>query len=276
MAVRKEKAGHAPRRVGRPSATGGQSQVQSLTRALSLLERLSETDMGLSLSDVSASMGLAPSTAHRLLNTMLQTGFVEFDDEQGLWSVGVKSFSIGNAYLKKRNFVVQARPFMKELMLESGETCNLAIREDNEVIFLSQVECLETMRMVVRLGSRGPVHATGVGKALLAALPEEEALSIVAGVGMEKLTSRTLITPTELKEELAKIRKQGFSMDEEEQKEGLICFAANIYDEFKEAIAAVSISGPSVRVTQERYPRLSAQVMEAAAKITHAIGGQVP
>lgn len=264
-----------PRKAGRPS-TNGQTQVQSLTRALSLLERLSKTEMGLNLADVSGSLAIAPSTAHRLLSTMMQMGFVEFDEEQGLWFVGVKSFSVGNAYLKKRDFVAQSRPFMKNLMSLTGETCNLGIMDQGTTVFVGQVECLEVMRMVVQLGSRGPIHATGVGKSLLATLDEKEALDIVKKMGLPSLTVKTITTPQAFREELKQIRLQGYAIDEEEQKEGLRCIAACIHDEKGEAIAAVSISGPTVRVTQPRIPLLSAQVMAVADEITIAIGGHKP
>ena len=262
------------RRAGRP-AGAGQSQVQSLSRALSMLECLSQSDMGMQLSDLSEKMDLAPSTTHRLLNSMLHMGFVECDEQQGLWSVGVNAFTIGNAYLKKRNFAVQARPFMKELMNACGETCNLAVLEQNQVVFISQVECLETMRMVVRLGSRGPVHATGVGKALLSSMSKKDVEKIIKNVGMPELTGKTITTLAAFHDELSSIRDKGFAVDDEEQKEGLTCFAANIYDEYGEAIAAISISGPSVRIPRERFSEMSDNVMKTAAEITQAIGGKI-
>jgi IclR family transcriptional regulator, acetate operon repressor len=263
------------RKVGRPSSNG-QSQVQSLTRALSLLECLSNTEKGLNLSDVSGSLGLAPSTTHRLLSTMLQMGFVEFDEDQGLWYVGVRAFSVGNAYLKKRDFVAQSRPFMKKLMLISGETCNLGIMKQETVIFVAQVECLEVMRMVVQLGSRGPLHATGVGKAMLATLPHKEVMSLIQKNGLPRLTENTITTPKLFLDDLKKTKEQGYAVDDEEQSLGLRCIASCIYDERSEPIAAVSISGPTVRITKKRLPALSRHVIDIADEITMAIGGVKP
>lgn len=263
------------RKAGRPSSSG-RAQVQSLTRALSLLERLSNTEMGLNLSDVSGSLGLAPSTTHRLLSTMLQMGFVEFDEDQGLWHVGVKAFSVGNAYLKKRDFVAQSRPYMKKLMSLSGETCNLGIMEQDTTVFVAQVECLEVMRMVVQLGSRGPLHATGVGKALLATLPKKEVMTLIQKKGLPRLTDNTITTPKLFLDDLKKIQVQGYAIDDEEQKLGLRCIAACIYDERSEPICAVSISGPAVRITKKRLPILSSHVLNIADEITNAIGGVKP
>ncbi|WP_116474764.1 IclR family transcriptional regulator [Zobellella maritima] len=260
----------------KPAKSGSGSQVQSLSRALLLLERLADSDMGMSLTEVAGSLGLAPSTTHRLLNSLRSHDFVDVDESQGLWSIGVNAFSIGNAYLKKRDFIAQARPFMKRLVAETGETSNLAILEKNSVVYVGQVESPQTMRMVVSLGSRSPLHASGVGKALLSAMPRREAMDIIKKTGMVTFTGHTITSPSQFEQELNKISLQGYSLDDEEQFEGLRCIAANIYNEYGEAVAGISISGPAVRVKWERIPMLSALVMDAAREVTKAIGGQVP
>ena len=260
----------------RSKKTGSATQVQSLTRALSLLQHLSKADIGLPLTEVAANLGLAPSTAHRLLNSMLQLGFVDLDLDTGRWTVGVNAFSVGNAYLKQRDYIAQARPLMKQLMVETGETANMAIIAGDRVVFVSQIECKEVMRMVVQVGNRGPLHATGVGKALLSSLPPGEALACVKRPGMPKLTEKTITNPDDYARELETLRKRGYAVDDEEQFMGLRCIAANIYDEFGDALAAISISGPTVRVRRDRIPQLSTTVMAIARKITQAIGGSQP
>lgn len=260
---------------GGKTQTGG-GQVQSLTRALTLLQRLSEADMGLTLSEIAGSVGLPVSTVHRLLNSMRQAEFVDYDEQQSLWSIGVNAFIIGNAYLKKRDFVAQARPFMKQLVAKTGETCNLAILEGDSHVFVAQVECTEVMRMVVQLGSRGAVHASGVGKMLLSALPEKDAMDIIRRTGLRAYTANTITSPSAFAKELALIRQRGYAIDDEEQTIGLRCVAANIYNEYGEAVAAISISGPAVRITNDRIPELSAAVMGTVNQITHAIGGRKP
>jgi IclR family transcriptional regulator, acetate operon repressor len=174
-----------PKTTKQSSAT----QVQSLSRALLLLERLAASGMGMSLTEVAGSLGLAPSTAHRLLNSLRSHEFVDVDEAQGLWSIGVNAFSIGNAYLKKRDFIAQARPFMKRLVAETGETSNLAILEKSGVVYVGQVESPQTMRMVVSLGSRSPLHASGVGKALLSAMERPSAAGRRKPAGSRKPTA---------------------------------------------------------------------------------------
>lgn len=251
-------------------------QVRSLTRGLLLLQRLAETSVGLGLTEIAGSLGLPPSTAHRLLNSMRQLDFVDFHETTGLWSVGVNAFRVGNAYLKTRDFVVQARPHMKQLVAKTGETCNLAILEGESHVYVAQVECSEVMRLVVQLGSRGPVHAAAVGKALLSSIPKEEAMAIVQKTGLPILTKNTLKTPTAFARELALIRTRGYAIDDEEQAIGLRCVAGNIYDENGDAVGAVSVSGPTVRITNDRIPEISAAVMDIVNQISREIGGCKP
>ena len=236
----------------------------------------SETDAGMSLAALSAQSGLATSTTHRLLASMKQLDYVEYDSDLGLWSVGVKAFSVGNAYLRKRDFVTQARPFMRELVAETGETSNIAVLKGDKHVFVGQIECSEVMRMVVQIGSEGHLHAAGVGKALLSCLTEDEVRGIAKRTGLRQLSDKTITSVSGLLKALEKIRQAGYSFDDEEQAAGLRCIASNIYNEYGEAIAAVSISGPAVRLPDDRIAKLAEIVKNKAQAITHVIGGHTP
>lgn len=252
------------------------TQVQSLSRALLLLECLASSDLGMSLTEVANSLDLAPSTTHRLLNSLRSHDFVDVDDTQGLWSIGVNAFAVGNAYLKKRDVIAQSRPFMRRLVADTGETSNLAILEQDRVVYVGQVESPQTMRMVVSLGSSSPLHASGVGKALLSVVPIKDAMAIIKQTNMVPFTEHTITDADQFATELQHIKQQGYSLDDEEQFEGLRCIAANIYNEYGEAVAAISISGPAVRVKRERLAHLSQLVVDAAQEVTEAIGGKTP
>ena len=236
----------------------------------------SKADSGMSLAELSAESGLANSTTHRLLASMKQLDYVEYDASLGLWSVGVKAFSVGNAYLRKRDFISQARPYMRELVAETGETSNIAVLKGDKHVFVGQIECSEVMRMVVQIGSEGHLHAAGVGKALLSALPEDDVRNIAKRTGLTKLSEKTITNITDLLKELKEIRQTGYSFDDEEQANGLRCIASNIYNEYGEAIAAVSISGPTVRLSDDRITKLAETVKNKADAITHVIGGNLP
>ena len=259
-----------------PNSRTGDGRNQSLTRALTMLERLSETPTGLNLTDLSYQLGMPTATVHRLLNTFEEFDFVEHDAEQGLWFVGLKAFTIGNAFLHRRDFVTSARPQMQMLVEQCGETVNLGVIDDGEAVFISQVESREVMRMIVRLGSRSPIHASGVGKALLANMPEKRLAEILQQRGLARYTERSIDNPAQLRSELLRIRQLGYALDDEEHAIGLRCVASAIFDENGQALAAISLSGPKARVTDGRLDELGVAVRQSADEITRALGGYRP
>ena len=268
----------ASRKRGRPPGPNnraGEGKNASLIRALRLLERLAESSSGMNLTDLSQQLGMPPATVHRLLSTFEGLNFVEQDAEAGLWFVGLKAFTVGQAFLTRRNFVASARPFMKALVEECGETVNLGIIDDGEVVFISQVESQEMMRMIVNLGSRSPIHASGVGKAMLSSLEEQEVAQLLQRRGLARFTDHTIDNPAALRDALEVIRHQGYALDDEEHAVGLRCVAANIYDENRLALAAISLSGPKARITDSRLAELGVAVRQTAAEITASLGGRV-
>jgi IclR family acetate operon transcriptional repressor len=263
---------------GRPRAFNPDPEavtIQSLDRAIVILKALAAGE-GMSLSELAAAAGQAPATVYRVLSTFEGHGVVEFQPAQQLWSVGPEAFRIGSAFLMRTSLVEQSRAVMRDLMLETGETANLAIADGAEVVFLSQVETTETIRAFFRLGARGPIHASGIGKALLAYAPPDRIERLIGEAGLPAYTAQTITDRAALMRALAAIRAQGWAMDDEERTEGMRCVAAPIFNEFREAVAGVSISGPTVRVARERAAALGAQVRRAADRVTRAIGGEVP
>ena len=266
------------KRRGRPARApeGPQpGQVQSLVRALTLLEHLSLREHGATLTDAAQAAGLAASTAHRLLKSLEQMGFVSQDEERGLWFVGVKAFTVGSAFVRARDVVAIARPFMRELMEESQETVNLAVLDQGEPVYLTQIECRQMIRAHALPGARPPAHCSGVGKALLATLPEARVAAIVQRRGLPRFTEKTITTLPALNAELARIRERGWAADDEENSLGMRCAASVLRDEHGEAIAAISLTGPIARMTDQKLAELGALVRATAAKITAALGGRV-
>ena len=266
------------RRRGRPRAFNAPAEpnaVQSLDRALRILAIVAEAD-GLSLSEIAERSELAPSTAYRMLTTLAAHGMVEFDTTDQLWSIGVETYRMGAAFLRRRKLVDRARTVMQQLMESTGETANLGVAEDDCVVFVSQVETHQAIRAFFRPGTRSPFHASGIGKAILAHLGGERVAAIVARTGLEPFTERTLAHEAELSADLARIRLRGWSIDDEERYAGMRCVAAAIFNEFGEPVGGVSISGPTARVTAQRLTAIGPEVREAAAAITRRIGGVAP
>lgn len=259
---------------GRDAAAGA-GHTQALSRGLALLESLAATEGGATLTAVAERLALPAPTAHRLLATLEQAGYVQ-QGPGGEWLVGVRAFRVGSAFLDHRNLVVQAYPHLKRLMEQSGETTNLAVIDDGEAVVVEQVQCRELMRMSTKLGARAPLHASGVGKAMLAAMPDGAVNAALAKRGLVGHTARTLTSRERLALELEATRERGYAIDDEEHADGLRCVAAPIWDENGEAWAAVSLAGPTSRITPARVDALGRLVRAVADDITVALGGHPP
>jgi IclR family acetate operon transcriptional repressor len=250
--------------------------VQSVDRALQIIETLAEDDEGYRLSDLAVRTGLSTSTAHRLLTTLEKRRFVQFDPTQSRWHVGAKSFAVGATFTRRRNFVAQAIPYLRKLRDMTRETANLAVVDDESIIVLTRVESREIMRSLTKVGGRVAMVASGVGKVVLATYADEDVSAIIRRHGMPRLTKKSIVRAGDLFRELEVVRRQGFAVDDEEACMGLRCVAAVIFNDCAEAQAAISVSGMTSRMTAERLPAIGAMVREVAAELTSAIGGVMP
>lgn len=255
-------------------STTDPQQVKSLARGLNILLSLAQHPHGLALAEVARTVDLAPSTVHRLLQTLQANRFVR-ESATGQWQVGVASFEIGSAFFVARDWVGDLHPALVELS-HMGETSNLGTLDGDEVIFIGQVECQEVMRMVAPLGSRAPAWASGVGKAILATLNDRERReSLPAELG-PAFTSTTLTDHAELDRDLAQAKSRGYVLDMEERNPGLRCVAAPVFDEFGQAQVAISLSGPASRMSGERLEQLGRAVHAQAYQRTTELGGKWP
>ena len=261
-----------PQRSTRALALG---HAQALSRGLALLETLAATESGATLSVLAALQELPAPTAHRLLSALEQSGFVR-QDVHGVWTIGVRALRVGAAFLEQRNLGVEAAPFLARLMEDAGETANLAVVSEREAVFVAQVQCRELMRMSAKLGARAPLHASGVGKAMLAALDEDSAAALLGSTPLQRFTEHTITEREALRAELGMCRKRGYAIDDEEHALGLRCAGAAIHDENGLAFAALSLAGPTSRFTRERVASLGTLVRDTAYQVTLALGGQPP
>ncbi|MCB1835753.1 MAG: helix-turn-helix domain-containing protein [Geminicoccaceae bacterium] len=251
-------------------------QVQSLKRALSLLNALAAHSEGMTLTELAQAVGLPPSTAHRLLTTLESERYVRFEPGEHLWQVGVQAFVSGNAFLRSRDIARMSRRFMRRLMEESGETANLYVHEGGEAVCLGQVESRQLMRAISRPGGKVKMHCSGAGKAILAHMRREELETILGEHGMPRITAHTITDRAALDEDLERIRSRGFSVDDGEHAIGLRCVASPIFDENARPLAALSLSGPTARIHDDGLERLGRLVRAIAAEITRDLGGILP
>ncbi len=265
-----------PAKRGRkPAATTAPvtGQVQSLTRGLKLLEWIAESNGSVALTELAQQAGLPNSTTHRLLTTMQQQGFVRRVGELGHWAVGAHAFIVGSSFLQSRNLLAIVHPILRKLMEDSGETVNLAVldQSDHQAIIIDRAVYAADAASAP-IGGKLPMHASGAGKAFLSQLSEEQVTSLLHRKGLHAYTHATLVSPLHLKDDSPR-RKRGYSFDDEEHALGLRCVASCIYDEHREPFAALSISGPCSRITDDRVTELGAMVIKAAKEVTLAYGG---
>ena len=265
-----------PRSAGEVDQEGRDGGVQSVDRALSIIETLAEDDEGYRLSDLAVRTGLSASTVHRLLATLESRRFVQFDRAESKWHVGVRSFTVGASFARRRNFSAQAIPYLRKLRDLTRETANLAVVDDEYVIVLTRMESREIMRSLTQVGGRVAMVTSGVGKAVLATYSDEDVGAVIRHHGMPRLTEKSIVRPSDLFKELEKIRKQGYALDDEEACMGLRCIAAVVYNDCAEPLAAISVSGMTSRLTDDRLPEIGQIVRDVACELTVALGGVMP
>lgn len=248
-----------PRRPGRPpknpppkGAPRPPATVQAVDRALDMLDAIAAAGApGLTLSEVATRAGQPVSTTHRLLSALAARGMAETDPATQVWHIGPQAFRLGAAFLRRGGLVERAGPILRRLMQATSETANLGVRDGDAVLILAQAETPRPIRALFPPGSRLPLAASGMGRAL------------TAWDGGDA-------------PELAETRNRGFALDREEVEPGMRCVAAPVVDADGRAVAAISISSPTHRVGPEHLNTLGAAVAEAARQLSEAIGGKPP
>jgi DNA-binding IclR family transcriptional regulator len=234
-------------------------RVQSVDRAFSLIEHLADGGGSLTLSELATRSGLPMPTIHRLLRSLVNQGYVRQEPSRR-YAIGPRMIRLGEA--ASRMLGAWAKPRLATLVSQFGETTNMAMLDGESAVYVAQVPSEQSMRMFTEVGRTVMLHSTGVGKAILSMLPDDEIVAIMKRTGMPARTEHTITSTAPLLEEVGRIREAGYSIDDGEQELGVRCVAVPISGlPFK---AAISVSGPSSRVTVEQIP-LMAPVMQATA-----------
>jgi len=250
-----------------------QNTIRSLDRAMSVLEALSEL-AGPTLTELSQELDQSPATIYRILITLQTRGIVELDAGSQTWHVGPKAFLIGSSFLRRTGLIERSRPVMRRLMELTGETANLGIERQGQVLFISQIETNETIRAFFPPGTNSPLHASGIGKALLANYSQIRLDKVLSFENLQRFTPTTLVERDALCSELLVAQSLGYATDNEERTQGMRCIAAAIFDAYGEPIAGVSISGPTSRVKPQDVARLGQAVFDAAHEISVSMGAR--
>ena len=207
------------------------SSVQSLDRAFDLLEILCRSRGGVTIASLSAQTGLHKSTVHRLLGSMATRGYVLHDNTSSSYHAGMMLCELSNYITENLDIVERARTTMERLSRETGETVHLVLREENEIVYVHKIDSVHSaIRMFSRIGMRRPLFCTGVGKAILATLPDDEIQAVWQSSDVHAYTEHTIIDARAFAHEIANIRRVGYALDNEENELGVQCVAAAIPD----------------------------------------------
>lgn len=267
-----------PRLRGRPKTDPDQpdtNTVQALDRALALLQLIA-ANPGKTLSELSQMAGLAVASVFRALMTLQARGMVETEEPGQTWFIGSGAFRVGSAFLRRSDVVARARGPMLSVLADMGETVSLGLPVADAVLFAAQVEPDTPIRASFPAGTTAPLHASGVGKALLAWLPEEAVRDTLAATGQARFTSLTLGSPESLLRDLSRSRERGFAIDDQEHIEGMRSIAAPVFNAFAEPVAALAVAGPAFRLGLSDATRMGALLRAAADRVTTATGGVCP
>jgi DNA-binding IclR family transcriptional regulator len=249
-----------------------QYRVQVIERAIGMIELLWKNGPELSQTELASRLGLHKSTVFRILTVLENHRFVEKDSTNGKYRLGTKLFEIGISAGSHVNLRDKARPCLKRLVYETGETAHLCVLDDGEILYLEKVEAQRTVRVPSNVGRRYPAHCGAAGKSLLAYLGGNELEEIVRRHGLKRFTHNTVTTPAELEHELAIVRDLGYAVDNEEFEEGLQCIGAPVRDYSGKVVASISVAGPTSRLTDGKLPAIAHSVVEAAQSLSRELG----
>jgi DNA-binding IclR family transcriptional regulator len=250
--------------------------VQTIERVSSILDILAQSAQGISIRELSSTIGLPKGTTHRLLSSLIYFGYVRQDPKTRNYFLGLKFVELGQTLLSQLDLRKEAEPFLRDLAERTKETIHLVILDRNEIVYIDKVETDRNpsgLKMASRIGLRNPAHSSAVGKMILANFSEEELQRFLKEESLMRRTENTITDPIQLREHLKSIRKQGYAVDDEENEKGIRCVAAPISNETGKTVAAISITAPAFRVTKKTIQEaLKKEVMATASKISERLG----
>jgi IclR family acetate operon transcriptional repressor len=256
-----------------PASTSAAGSAKALVKGLALVELVADSERPLRLVDLVEASGLPRPTALRLLDVLCRAEVLRMDPA-GAYTLGPRVAAWGQSFLDRLDLRSQALESMEELVEVSGETCFLGVLDRRQVLYLAAVNSPQPVRPAARPGSRNPLHCTGIGKVLLAWLPDEEIHDLLLGP-LERRTENTMTDPALLLDHLRLVRERGYAIDEIENEEGVRCVAAPIRDHTGSVIAGLSVSAPAYRFTTEDVHRLAPDVLRVTGELSRRLGAPV-
>lgn len=245
--------------------------IGSVKRAMDILDFLYLKDAGQSATEIARELNISVGAAHHLLYTLKQYQFVEQDSLTKKYHLGIRLAVMGDR-VKSHNYLIElCSPYLRKLMESTGETANLSVLKDGQIMYIAQVESNKLIRMFTQLGACVDAHCSGAGKVLLSGLKDEDIAGIIESRGLKRYTKNTITNKYELISEINAVRTAGYAVDSEEREEGVMCIAAPVIDYKECTVASVSISGPASRFKekQKEYIRCVVGVGVEISNVLH-------
>lgn len=245
--------------------------VAAVRKALQILCEFDGSGRDMSVSDLSRRLSIPKSTTHNLLTTLERLDFLRKDPADRRYRLGPRVYELGLRFSRASHLVSVAGAHLERLAEETKETVKLGLLSCDEILVLAAIESPYELHTRGDIGRRAPLHSTGLGKAVLAALPLEEVRRIAARRGLTPRTPHSIGSLEKLEQELERARADGFSVDQEENEPGVVCVAAALALRMDTAMAAVSVSAPSSRVNAERLAGFSRLIVQTAQAVESAV-----
>lgn len=255
--------------------TNSTNPIQSADRIFAILEALADQG-SMRIIDLSEQLGLHKSTVHRLLASLISMGYVTQNEQSGAYCLTYKLVEMSGKILKNTDILSLVRPYAEELSTACDETVHFVKKTGNVVLYLEKLESqsvkARSFRLSSQVGLTRPMYCSGVGKAILAYLPEAEVDAIWNSSTIERRTEHTITSLSELKKELKRIREVGYALDNEENELGIRCIAVPVFDYHNTPEYALSVSSLISRMPDERLVQLSEQLLSTARDMSRVLG----
>lgn len=243
-----------------------QTKVKSLYKAIQVLNCFTTAEPELGITELADRLGIYKSSVHNIVSTYEQCGMLTKNPRTGKYHLGLRILELSHVLLHNHDLRQVARPFMAELAARTGETCHLACCLDRQVLYVDTVLPDEAALARSITGLKAPMYCTGLGKAILAFMPEAFIREVME-MGYERFTNDTIMTDADLLADLEAVRARGYSVDQMEHEYGVKCIGVPLLSRERVPLAAISITGPSLRFADETIPALAAEVMQTARQI---------
>lgn len=246
--------------------------IQAVERALNILDLFSEQKVELNLAEISQQTGLHKSTLHSLLKTLQAQGYIEQTEANAPYRLGVKLLERGYLVQRSRDFITVARPYLEELSERTGQTVHLGVLDGKSGVYVDKVEGTRSIIVYSRIGRRMPIHTTAIGKVLLAFQPSAFVGKTLDGYEFSSSTENTITHRDMFEAALAKVRSDGFAVDEQENVRGCRCAAVPVWGHDRKLVAAISISTVVENVSMEEFKSFIEQLKTIGARVSHELG----